>query len=122
MVSMMKPRRIGLSRPASMMELNRRPMARPDWAGFVRSDIITIDSGWVMPNPRPNIDIRMVNPATEAVDGIKPTARMMASMEYARIFLRSNISSRGRCSDKRWRNIRAFNGWWRRYIILRVAL
>lgn len=64
-----------------MIELKRRPMARPDLVGLVRSDIITIDSGWVMPNPSPNIDIRMVNPATEDVDGISPTARMMASME-----------------------------------------
>ena len=64
-----------------MMAVKRRPMARPGWVGFDRSDIMTIDSGWVMPNPSPNIDIRMVNPATEAVDGISPTARMMASME-----------------------------------------
>ena len=76
-----------------MMALKRRPMARPDWFGSVRSATITIDNGWVMPNPSPKIDTSIAKPMVEDIDGISPTAKIIASIDTARIFFRSNISS-----------------------------
>ena len=67
---MINPRKIGLNKPASIIAVRRRPIATPEWIGCVRSAIIIIDSGWAVPNPRPNIDIAMTNPTSEVIEGI----------------------------------------------------
>ena len=73
-----------------MRLVNRKPMASPDWLGSVRSAIITMESGWVMPNPSPKTARMTANDTAENIDGISPTPRVTANMDTAMIFLRSN--------------------------------